>query len=170
VILTLVRRDDLAIAVTNVVVYSTGVTGHLVTRLREPDPATHMRPMHPLMFHGRGPGGELPPELLRFGVEFSDGQRATTLGGRPRPDGEPPEAVLIGRGGGGGGGQWELGFWLWPVPPPGSLTFAVEWPLHNVELTKQEIDAGPILEAAARSEQLWPDDRPFGGTAWSQYA
>ncbi len=65
-------------------------------------------------------------------------------------------------GGGGGGSSYELGFWVFPLPPAGMLTLATEWLARGIELTKQEIDATPIGEAGARSEALWEDDRPIG--------
>ena len=121
-----------------------------------------MHPMHPFIRHGLEGAPDLPPDLLRFGVEFSDGRRATTIG-RVRPSlDESPEIVLMQRGGGGSGGNWEFGFWIWPLPPQGLLTFAVEWPAEGVELTTCQIDAAPLLEAAARSEELWEDDGEIG--------
>ena len=53
------------------------------------------------------------------------------------------------------------------------LTLALEWPARGIELTKQEIDAAPILEAGGRSEQLWPLADPSddtGGGWMQQYA
>jgi len=33
-----------------------------------------------------------------------------------------------------------------------------EWPSEDVALTRHEVDADAIRDAAARAEQLWPDD------------
>lgn len=76
---------------------------------------------------------------------------------------EPSGPVLTAGGGGGGPGQWDSEFWLWPLPPPGQLTFAVEWPKQEIELTMQEADAGLILEASKKSEVLWPYEGAQGG-------
>jgi hypothetical protein len=155
----LVRRADLAIAVTDFRSYSSGIAGRLIVRLRERDPGGRMmHPMH-LMMRTRGAKpDELPDELLRFGIEFPDGRRATTIDNRPGRD-EPPEIVLMQRGGGGGGNGWEFGFWIWPLPPEGPLTVAVEWPSESVELTTSQLDAAPLLAAASQSEALWePSD------------
>ena len=73
-------------------------------------------------------------------------------------DDEPPKIALNTHGGGGGPGSYETTFWLWPVPPPGAVTLAAEWPALGIELTRHEIDAGLIIDAAARSEVLWPED------------
>jgi hypothetical protein len=161
----LVRRDDLALAVTDVVAYRTGCALRVVLRRRAPadgpDPfyAVHHAPRR----------GGLPDEQLRFGVELADGRRATNVGGPGfgREPG-PRDAVLVPRGGGGGGRSWDQSFWLWPLPPPGPLALVVEWPSEGVELTRVEVDAAPILEAAARSERLWDDD-DFGG-GWAPAA
>lgn len=113
-------------------------------------------------------GRELPPELLRFGVQFSDGRKATNVGGSfpwdygPDADEEPPGPILSQRGGGGGNGNWEWEFWLWPMPPAGPLAFVVEWPAEQIELTRHEVDAALFLNAAAESEALWPESRSTG--------
>jgi len=118
--------------------------------------------MHLMMRRGLAGATELPPDLLRFGVEFSDGRRATTIERFRNSSDEPPEIAFMQRGGGGGGGSWEFSFWIWPLPPAGPLTFAVEWPAEGVELTTCQIDTAPLLEASARSEELWEDDGEIG--------
>jgi hypothetical protein len=100
--------------------------------------------------HHPGPGG------LRFGVELADGSRAIADRGPPEAGGGP---TLTPRGGGGGGLSYDLGFWLWPLPPAGPLRFACAWPDEGIEETTAELDA-PIRELAARAVELWPDDRP----------
>lgn len=159
--LMLARSESLAIGVTDVVAYTTGFALRLSLRLRpgreDAEPRLLMMQMH----GGRGGGSE---DSLRFGVEFADGRRATNLDPRRPPPGEAPEISLTMRGGGGGGGSsYELGFWVFPLPPAGMLTLATEWPARGIELTKHEIDATPIGEAGARSEVLWEDERPIGG-------
>jgi hypothetical protein len=97
-------------------------------------------------------------ELLRFGVQFADGRKATNLD-RPSydPDREPDRPVLI-QHGGGGGLAWDMEHWVWPLPPPGPFTFVCEWPARGIEESGTEIDAGSILEAAGRAVTFWPDD------------
>ena len=53
-----------------------------------------------------------------------------------------------------------LTFELQTVPrrPPGSLTFACEWPALGIPLTRVEIDAALVRRAADRAQLLWPDD------------
>jgi len=172
----LARTDRVAVALVGATAYSTGATLTVAVRARRSgtiddvfaDP--YGMPFGHLIGH-RHQGGELPPELLRFGVQFSDGRTATSLGGAsPGADEEtPPGAVLTQGRGGGGGGEWESQFWLWPLPPPGPVTFAVEWPAREIELSKQQVDARLFIEASEQSEALWPteagrDDAPQSST------
>ena len=98
-------------------------------------------------------------ELLRFGVQFADGRKATNLD-RPAydPDQEPDRPVLNQHGGGGGGLAWDMEHWVWPLPPPGPFTFVCECPARAIAESGAEIDAGSILEAAGRAVTFWPDD------------
>lgn len=114
------------------------------------------------MRHRRAAG--LPDDLLRFGVQFADGRRATTTGapgfGRHH-DEEPDGPVLIRQGGGGGGGDrivtssWAL--WLWPLPPAEPFDLVFAWPAVGIDLTRVELSGSDIVEAASRAVPLWPD-------------
>lgn len=163
--LVLARTEDIAIGVIDLVVYSTGFALRLALRLAanagDVDPRVLFMRMGRL---GSSAGGSLPDDVLRFGVEFADGRRATNIIPCDRSVEGPPAISLIPRGGSGGsGGSFDFGYWIFPLPPPGRLIFAVEWPARGIELTRHELDAAPILEAAAMSEQLWQDDRPLRG-------
>ena len=59
--------------------------------------------------------------------------------------------------GGGGGAAFDWQVWLWPLPPPGVLTFICEYPQVGIALTRYEVEAAPILEAASQSIKLWED-------------
>jgi hypothetical protein len=137
----LARTDQAAVAVVGVTAYTRGVSLRLALRWRSRpgeegfDEAMLGMPFGP----GAMPqplGGELPPELLRFGVQFADGRKATTLGASvpwgvgaaPGEQMEPPGPILSLSSGDGGDGEWNQEYWLWPLPPPGTLTFAIEWP------------------------------------------
>jgi hypothetical protein len=73
-------------------------------------------------------------------------------------------------GRGGGGGYWRQTHWVWPLPPAGPLVFVCEWPATGIPLTRNELDAQAILDAAARAEVIfsdeglpdWPDDEGGG--------
>jgi hypothetical protein len=111
-------------------------------------------------------GGSQPSEsLLRLGVRFADGGKATTVERRQivaNPSGDPPAGPLLSwvpSGSGMRGGEFSFshfGLWLWPLPPTESFEFAVEWPLGGVELTIVELDGAAIASAADRSARYWP--------------
>lgn len=107
----------------------------------------------------------LPAGFLRVGVEYPDGRQASNLAGHHRHwhgDSEPEGPVLFqGGGGGGSAGSGRMtmnpGYWLWPLPPPGTLRVFVEWPAVEIELSSVELETGPLLEASARSQPLWEE-------------
>jgi hypothetical protein len=154
--LVLARTERVAVAVTDVTAYSSGLHFSLDVRLREADELLDPFGFRSRQRPGRA-GAELPPELLRFGFELADGRRATNVAGFPGFEAPPDEPVLIQRGGGGGGRSWSFGYWLWPLPPGPTLTVVVEWPKEGIELTRHEVATDPLLRAAAQSEALWPE-------------
>ena len=90
----------------------------------------------------------LPDEFLRFGVQFADGRKATSLD-RPPYDPqsqEPGPPVLNQHGGGGGGSAWDIEYWVWPLPPAGPFAFVCAWPARGIAESRAEIDAVAILE------------------------
>jgi hypothetical protein len=108
---------------------------------------------HPSDFFGvrtlRQTHDGLPDELFRFGLEFADGSTVTSLeitgiGGPTRPR----RPILAGGGGGGGDRRFDMRYWVWPLPPPGKLTFVSEWPAQDLPLTRHEIGTEPIRTAA----------------------
>jgi hypothetical protein len=162
------RTDDLAIALTSVVVYGNGI--QLQVELRRREPPEEPDPMHFHMRHRHARGGEIAPEVFRFGLEYPDGRKATNLGSPFPFGGEEPEGpVLMERGGGGGGRSWSFGYWLWPLPPPGPLKVVVEWPAERVPLTAIELDGAALAAAAADVERLWPDDDGPTGSSVSTF-
>ncbi len=115
-------------------------------------------------FRFRG-GDTLPDKLLRCGVRFGDGTKATTLYRHSHRSEDPPAGPLLNwwpassgvRGGGGEVGHGAFGLWLWPLPTAEAFEFAVEWPFGGIEPTFTELDGAAIVAAAARSERYWPD-------------
>lgn len=162
--LVLARNDQAAVAVTRLGAYPTGMEFDVSVRLRA---ETHGDPFDwQWRTHRRPAGKDLPDEFLRLGVAFADGRKATNLGGGAEPPDEAePEGPVLHQGGGGGGGRrWDMQHWVWPLPPEGPLTFVVEWPARGIGLTRAEIDARLVRDAAERSVRLWPDD-PGGGAS-----
>ena len=157
----LARTDQVAVAIVGVTAYTTGFSMTLAVRSRSSLGGEGFDPMFGLSYgHGATQlGTELPPELLRFGVQFADGSKATTLGSSVpwSLEEEPTSPILSPAGGSGGDFEWTQEYWLWPLPPPGILTFAIEWPSKGIELSLLEVDAAPIIDAGGSSEVLWPD-------------
>jgi hypothetical protein len=99
---------------------------------------------------------ELPPHLLRIGVQFADGRNATNIIGHDRPAAGP---VMWPLSGGAGGGRFHQGYWVSPLPPSGPLALVCEWPAAGISLARHELDAQLILDAADRARALFPDDQ-----------
>jgi hypothetical protein len=163
----LARTDTLVLAVLGLVAFSTGFSFRLAIR-RRVEPEEHEHPFMDL-HHPH----QTKPEALRFGIQFADGAKATTLGAphwAPHRDAPPTGPVLSPHGGSGGGRSFEMSMWVWPLPPAGPLAFVCEWAAERIALTRREVDAGSILEAARQSEPLWPpDDGPDEGGSWTGY-
>ena len=115
----------------------------------------------------RSHGGPLPRKLLRLGVRYADGSKATTIEqlrrwAQARDRDEPPAGPLLSWTPGSSGMHGrELGFsafglWLWPLPPAESFEFAAEWPFGGIGVSIIELDGAAIVAAASRSAQYWP--------------
>jgi hypothetical protein len=116
----------------------------------------------------RGEHGRPPAQLLRYGVEFADGRKATNLGGMlggtvvgmPINEDEEPDPAreirLVPGGGHGGGRHSRQELWVWPLPPPGPVAFVCEWPKYRILETRVEVDAGSIRDAAKKATEIWP--------------
>jgi hypothetical protein len=130
---------------------------------------------HPRRRHRAREEG-LDPHLLRLGIQFSDGRKATNLESRMSfgPSGEldetPEGPVLSPRGGGGGDGRWRQEFWVWPLPPEGPLAFVCEWPAADIPETRNEIDSAVVRDAAAGAVVLWSDSETRDDSGgWASY-
>ncbi|MFC4900477.1 hypothetical protein ACFQVD_39520 [Streptosporangium amethystogenes subsp. fukuiense] len=115
--------------------------------------------------------GRRPDSLLRLGVRFADGTKATALEWARPPKstpGDPPVGPQLSwspMGSGMRGGEFGFsgfGLWLWPLPPAENFEFAVEWPLGGIELTTVELDGAAIVSASGRSAHHWPDSKQGG--------
>jgi hypothetical protein len=156
--LVIARTDETVVALAGIQAYPVGFGFTLCLRLRTVSPREEQQFPY-LLDRVPVEGGPLPDELLRFGVQFADGRKATNLDPRAHdPDQEPDRPVLNYHGGGGGGSAWDMEHWVWPLPPPGPFTFVCEWPARAIAESRAEIDAGSILEAAGRAVTFWPDD------------
>jgi hypothetical protein len=157
--LIIARTNETVVAVAGIQAYPAGFSFTLSLRLRNLSIREERRSPYPfdsadLEDDPRADG------FLRFGVQFADGRRATTLDHRPYdPEGQAPDRpVLTQHGGGGGGAAWDIDHWMWPLPPPGPFAFVCEWPGRGITESRAEIDAASILEAAGRAVTLWSDE------------
>lgn len=138
------HEGRIAFAVIDVIAYSTGFEVIAVTRLR-PAERRPARPTHD--WHG-----------IRFGVQFSDGRKASAGAGHAllaAAGGTPAGPVIMPGGGGGGAEGWRQFYWVWPLPPPGRLVFAAMWKAAGMPETRLEVDAQPVIDAAKRSQRIW---------------
>jgi hypothetical protein len=147
----LVQRVDLAVWVADALVFASGLSFGITVHRREQSDDT------PLFF------GPAEPDGPRFGLQLADGCKVIVqrLGEMKPLLRRPERPVLRSVSGSGGRYRSRAEMWLWPLPPAGPLTFFYSWRAAGVEETSAEIDAAPILAAASRAIEMWPDDRPL---------
>lgn len=157
------RTADASIAVVGVEGYTTGLRFRLAVRMRTRAPSVEGISRVLTGYHS--PGDD-PDQRLLLGVEFSDGRRASNLGGGPLPEYLPdPTAPLLSPCGGGGGDRaQDLDYWLSPLPPDGDLLLVCACAPLKVPESRVVIDGGVIARAGASAIVLWPpapfDDEP----------
>jgi hypothetical protein len=157
--LILGRTERAAVAITGLSAYSAGFEIFITARFR---PSTDA---------DAGPGDRMPggPERgarrsFRLGLQRADGTKVIGQHGGPGPgpeperDAEPAGPILRPFLGGGGPRSSFWRWWAWPLPPPGPLEFVSDWPAAGIPETRAGLDGQLILDAAARSIRLWPDD------------
>jgi hypothetical protein len=165
--LVLGKDDEAAVFITRIAAYPAGFEFDAELVTKKP---TRGDPFE-LFYNPERPRDEIPRELVRLAVGFADGRRATSFGaalggstaialGTSSED-KPPDPsrdILMTPGAGGGSERHSTTrYWVWPLPPPGPLTFACEWPAFGIEETTVEIDAALVREAAERARSVWSD-------------
>jgi hypothetical protein len=159
--LLIARSDAAAFGVRNLVAYPDGFELTLSAWVRKPARGRRGRFHQSIILNPMDhDGDDLPPELLRFGIEFPDGASVTNLD-EPSwslsPDATEPAHGLESHSGGGSDDHYEQQWWAWPLPTAGTLAFVGEWPAYDIAETRVEIDAALIIDAAARAMPVWPD-------------
>jgi hypothetical protein len=143
--LILARTDEVAVAVTAIWAFSTGCEFWIGARFREEVPLI-------------ADVDDQPSLLMRLGIQFADGRKVANLGRAPEPSGSMPGGLLL-RPLSFGGSRLDRNrsYWVWPLPPPGPVTFAFEWAAFGIGENRVEIDGQLIIDAAAQSVRLWDD-------------
>lgn len=162
------RSDSTVVMFEGARVYSQGAVLVLAVRTSETGLAAR-RHLHTQLdlHHGRGQLNLfLPIGGLRWGLQFSDGRKVTSLddsGWVTLPEGTDPAAWAPDRPHLDGASRpsavadsWRRDMWLWPLPPPGDLLVVCAWPDRGIAETSTIIDSDLLLEAAGRAEPLWP--------------
>ncbi|MDH6284851.1 hypothetical protein [Prescottella agglutinans] len=138
--LVLARTDELAVWMTNVSVYSSGMTFSV-----EASPRNGGRFLGMYGF-GKPEAGHTPPML--FGIEDSAGTIVTNL---PKT-----RSGLQPHGGGGGPAHQVMRFSLAPLPAPGTMGVYFAWPHFGIEEVRFDVDITAIHDAVADVVTLWP--------------
>jgi hypothetical protein len=151
------KTDDTLLIVHRFLVSPNGVEFSLTLLLRDTSYELEDIPWELRGHPGRRLRGDsIPDEFLRFGMLFSDGTKWTNLDWRyPSLDEEPSGPVVSGRGGGRGGDEREMGYWVWPLPPEGKMTFVASWPVRNLPEERAELDASELRERAEDAVIIW---------------
>jgi hypothetical protein len=158
-LLPLAQTDEFALWARGFSVYRNGLSFALNLVRRHPlaDPLTNP------FLAGVHPGAD----GFRFGIEDAAGGKATNLDQpwRQRDGADPRPPVLCPHGGGGNLRHLTTRYWLWPLPPPGKLTFACAWQAAGIDETQTAIETEPIRAVAEEVVELWPERHSQGG--WS---
>jgi hypothetical protein len=146
----LARTQEVAVAITAIWAFSTGFEFWMAARFQQDVPLI-------------ADVDDQPSLLMRIGVQFADGRRVANLGQAPEPSGSMPSGLLL-RPMSFGGSRLDRNrsYWVWPLPPPGPLTFAFEWAAFDIGEGRVEVDAQLIIDAATRSVPIWDDDTENG--------
>lgn len=144
----LARTEEVVVALRGVTAYSDGLVLSVVVLFADEQKADDLA--WSLQDFGRSPG------RFRLGCAFADGRRATT-GRNDAPDlenaGGDPQLLLLTSTG--SPLVWTAEYWLHPLPPAGSLVLGCRWPDRRIPETLAQLEADPLLAAAAGSRPVW---------------
>lgn len=150
----LARTPEVAVAVRGVTAYSDGLVLAVAVLFADEQKGEDLA--WSLQDFGRSPG------RFRLGCAYADGRRATT-GKSDSPDVEidgdvAPQLVLLRATP--SPLLWAGDYWLFPLPPPGALVLGCRWPDRRIPETLAQLEADPLLAAAASSKPVWTDAVP----------
>jgi len=161
--LVLAVNDERAVVIHGIACYPNGFAFQLEAVSpfeyeRDGQPVFEPSPLSLFQHHGRFSLEDIPDSELRFGIEYSNGGRITTLDLASGFYGKDPESDaprMLSPGGSGGAGSWRHELWVWPLPPEGPVTFACEWPAYGIPETKKKLDGERFRAAAAQARPLF---------------
>jgi hypothetical protein len=160
------RTEDAAVGITQLEAFSTGFRFNVAVRVRRlPAKLAHGGLFMLISGHGRH-GAEVPPEdRLLLGVEYANGDRASSLEDMRFPgdgtDDDGRRLILSHQSGGGDDLTVDQSYWVSPLPPEGPVTFVLSWSGFGMPESRTEVDGALIRAAAARSVRLWPEQPGF---------
>jgi hypothetical protein len=164
--LSLIRTDEVAVAISGVRAYPNGFEFTVHARVRHEDLPWGVPPIDSTADPRTR---QAPEKALRLGVLYADGHRARTSSYRPpgpTDDAGSGHLTFLEISRSGTDRQWDGDFWVHPLPPDGSVTFVASWLLYGVAEKRAELNSLAIHEAARRAVIIWPDepaDEPHDG-------
>jgi len=160
--LVVARSAEAAVLASRVAAYPDGFELTLDSHVRPTVPRRRRQRWYGSMWDPNvAPDDPVPDTLLRFGLAWPDGGRATNLDRWGRGwahDATEPTHGLDEQGGGGSDSAYTQHYWCWPLPTEGELRVIVEWPAFGIPETSTTIDATLLAEAATRARPVWEDD------------
>jgi hypothetical protein len=159
----LARTDVGAVAVPGAVAYPAGVQFDLVIFVSPvASIARDLLVRQPAFEAAARNSGTLPDELFRWGLEFENGSKTTSVDPLPPSADESGSAVherptVALLGGSIDVGRREERWWLSPLPPAGELAFVFEWPVIGIELTRIPFEADLLTLAGNETATLWQE-------------
>lgn len=159
------RSDEAAVAVRRLVVFGDGFELDVVAWVRRPRRRRGRFQREILLSPREGSlddGDSLRPELVRLGVQFPDGAKATNLDERwtISPDAMEPTHGVTPTSGSTSDLEARQTFWVWPTPDRGDVILVCEWPLHRIAESRLTLDGDVLRAAASRAQPVWPDEAP----------
>jgi hypothetical protein len=143
------RTDTMVIAAERIVAYPTGFELGITVRTKQGPAYGSFDDQRLRAWSG---SAAFPGESVRVSVVFADGRRGMLDNFVSSPVGAVKLVPIEGHG---TQTRFDQRFWVEPLPPPGPLGVVVEWERRGLAETRADLDAGAILEAAAKTETLW---------------
>jgi hypothetical protein len=145
----LIDTDWLIAGVGGFCCYRNGCEFTLSVRINEADARTTLRPE--AFDPPRRIGGGFPPEAFLLSVRWPSGAivAANDWSGRLEDI-----LILTLTGGTHHSTSADITYWLSPLPPPGHISFGIEWRSADVSQTWTRVDTTALREAASRGIEV----------------